>query len=251
MRCGRFCRQRRPIRLGFQHAARISLHRFALKCRLPGQHLVQHAPERPDIRAPVRPLAPSPAPATCTPRFPESLPAFVAAMLNVGEFDRVAPSAASRNAFASPKSSTFTLPSGVILMLAGFRSRWMIPCSCAASSASAICFAIGSASSSGIGPRAMRCARSRLRRVPSRGPCAVSVLQPVNGGDVRMIQGREDFSFTLKASQPVGVGRERRWENLDGDLTLQLRVPSPDRPRPSRPLPERRRSRTGRGGCLV
>ena len=42
-------------------------------------------------------------------------------------------------------------------MFAGFRSRWMIPCSCAASSASAICFAIGSASSSGIAPRAMRC----------------------------------------------------------------------------------------------
>ena len=42
-------------------------------------------------------------------------------------------------------------------MFAGFRSRWMIPCSCAASSASAICFAIGNASSSGIAPRAMRC----------------------------------------------------------------------------------------------
>ena len=41
-------------------------------------------------------------------------------------------------------------------MLAGLRSRWMMPCSCAASSASAICLAIGSASSSGIAPRAMR-----------------------------------------------------------------------------------------------
>ena len=39
---------------------------------------------------------------------------------------------------------------GVILIFAGFRSRWMIPCSCAYSSASVICFAIGSASSSGI-----------------------------------------------------------------------------------------------------
>ncbi len=63
-------------------------------------------------------------------------------------------------AFASPKSSTFTVPSARTLMFAGFRSRWMIPCSCAASSASAICFAIGSASSSGIAPRAMRCDRS-------------------------------------------------------------------------------------------
>jgi hypothetical protein len=30
-------------------------------------------------------------------------------------------------AFASPKSSTFTDPSGRTLILAGFRSRWMIP----------------------------------------------------------------------------------------------------------------------------
>ena len=63
-------------------------------------------------------------------------------------------------AFARPKSSTFTVPSARTLMFAGFRSRWMMPCSCAASSASAICFAIGSASSSGIGA-----ARDALRQV--------------------------------------------------------------------------------------
>jgi hypothetical protein len=39
-----------------------------------------------------------------------------------------------------------------------------------------------------------------------------------------MIQGGEDFSFALKASQPVGVSRQRRREDLDGDLALQLRV---------------------------
>ena len=39
-----------------------------------------------------------------------------------------APSSAS-----SPKSRSFTTPSGVTLMLAGFRSRWMLPFSCAAS----------------------------------------------------------------------------------------------------------------------
>ena len=44
-------------------------------------------------------------------------------------------------------------------MLAGFKSRWMMACSCAASSASAICFAIGNASSIGIAPCAMRSAR--------------------------------------------------------------------------------------------
>jgi hypothetical protein len=59
-------------------------------------------------------------------------------------------------AFARPKSSTFTVPSGRTLMFAGLRSRWMIPCSCAASSASAICFAIGSASSIGIAKEIQR-----------------------------------------------------------------------------------------------
>jgi hypothetical protein len=42
------------------------------------------------------------------------------------------------SALARPKSSTFTVPSGRSLMFAGFRSRWMMPCSWAASSASAI-----------------------------------------------------------------------------------------------------------------
>ena len=68
--------------------------------------------------------------------------------------------ATGASAFARPKSSTFTVPSARTLMFAGFRSRWMIPCSCAASSASAICLAIGSASSSGIGA-----ARDALRQV--------------------------------------------------------------------------------------
>jgi len=38
---------------------------------------------------------------------------------------------------ARPKSSTFTLPSGATITFAGFRSRWTIPRSCAAPSASA------------------------------------------------------------------------------------------------------------------
>ena len=42
------------------------------------------------------------------------------------------------SAFARPKSSTLTSPPGVTFTLAGFRSRWMTPRSCAASSAPAI-----------------------------------------------------------------------------------------------------------------
>ena len=87
-------------------------------------------------------------------------PVIIAGLVIVGDMrhETGETAAAGSSAFASPKSSTFTVPSGRSLMLAGFRSRWMMPCSCAASRASAICFAIGSASSTGIGPCAMRSA---------------------------------------------------------------------------------------------
>ena len=91
-------------------------------------------------------------------------------------------------------------------MFAGFRSRWMMPCSCAASSASAICFAMGSASSSGIAPRAIRWDRSS----PSTSSITSAVtpralLEPVDGGNVRMVQRGEDFRFALKAREPVAI----------------------------------------------
>ena len=57
------------------------------------------------------------------------IPCWVAAMLNVGEFDKLTSTPSPANAFANPKSSTFTLPSGVTLMFPGFKSRWMTPLS--------------------------------------------------------------------------------------------------------------------------
>jgi hypothetical protein len=42
--------------------------------------------------------------------------------------------------------------------------------------------------------------------------------------DVRMIEGRENFSFSLEARQSVGARCQRHRENLDRDLALQLRV---------------------------
>ena len=85
------------------------------------------------------------------------MPARVSCMVCVGAIE----SGGSRSldiALAKPKSRTFTRPSLVTLMLAGFRSRWTMPRSCAYSSASAICLAMDSASSIGIAPRAIRSA---------------------------------------------------------------------------------------------
>ena len=104
----------------------------------------------------------------------------------------------------------------------------MIPCSCAASSASAICFAIGNASSSGIAPL-----RDALRQIVAfdefhhEGGHAPAVFEAVDRGDVRMVQGGEHFRFALKTREPIGIGRERRRQDLDRDLALEFRVGRP------------------------
>ena len=63
----------------------------------------------------------------------------------------VAVSSESVTCLASPKSSSFTEPSVVTMMLAGFRSRCTTPLRCAASRASAIWIASRTASSTDAG----------------------------------------------------------------------------------------------------
>ena len=60
---------------------------------------------------------------------PRIIPACViAGVVSVGDVETLADIPPEGSiAFASPKSSTLTVPSARILMFAGFRSRWMIP----------------------------------------------------------------------------------------------------------------------------
>ena len=94
-------------------------------------------------------------------------------------------------------------------MLAGFRSRWTIPFSCAASSASAICRAIGERlSRTAVAPsRATRSASvvaldelSTSARMPS------AFFEAVDRADVRMIERREHPRLALEAREPLGIG---------------------------------------------
>ena len=156
-----------PIRLLAHHRREEVGGRLAPEGSLARQRLlVEHGAERPDVRALVD-IFPRACSGLMYAAVPRIIPACVACIERVGEFAAFALEApAGSIALARPKSNTFTAPSARSLMFAGLRSRWMMPCSCAASSASAICFAMGSASSSGIGPRAMRCEDRRPRRVP-------------------------------------------------------------------------------------
>jgi hypothetical protein len=63
----------------------------------------------------------------------------------------------------------------------------------------------------------------------------VALLETVDGGDVRVVELRQELRLALEARQPVGVGGERRREHLDRHLAPQRGVGGAIRPRPCRP----------------
>jgi hypothetical protein len=90
---------------------------------------------------------------------------------------------------------------------------------------------------------ALRRRESALRDpVASVGPSTSSItsacVPPIVPGrrsrDVWMIQRRQDFGFTLKPSQSLGIGGDRLRQDLDRDRRFRF-VSSHDTPRPFRP----------------
>ena len=157
---------------------------------------------------------------------PRMTPGCVIAVVMVGECDSDADTSdIGSSAFARPKSSTFTVPSGRSLMLAGFKSRWMTRCSCADSSASAICAAICSASSSrNRSARDALCEIVALDQFHHKGGHAPALFEAVDGGDVWVVQRGEGLGFTLEACEPISVVCERLGQDLDRDVAIQLRI---------------------------
>ena len=127
------------------------------------------------------------------------------------------------------------VPSPRTLMFAGFKSRWMMPCSCAASSASAICFAIGCLGDRDRRPRAMRSASvgpstSSMHQAAHAG----HVLEAVDCGDVRMVERGEHLRLSLETRQPVGVATNAA---LDSTLIATSRLSLASRARYTSPIP--------------
>src|SRR5688572_4477929 len=113
-------------------------------------------------------------------------------------------------------------------MFAGFKSRWMTPWSWAACSASAICLAMGSASSTGIGPCAMRLASvGPSTNSMTSGLHAVRLLQTVDVRDVGMIQRGQDLCLSTESGESVGVRREGIRQHFQGIVPLERHVMRP------------------------
>ena len=181
-------------------------HFAAIERALPCQHLEEHATKCPDIGAFVHRLA-----AGLLGRHVRAVPRImparvIAGVVIVGDIDTLDKDpAAGSVAFARPKSRTFTAPSGRTFTLAGLRSRWTIPCSCAASSASAICVATqqrvvdGNRALHQYDPQALA-----PRRAPSPERSHLPhVSKSVNRPDVWVIQRGEHFGFTLESGQTL------------------------------------------------
>jgi hypothetical protein len=73
---------------------------------------------------------------------------------------------------------------GVIVMLAGFRSRWMTPFSWAASSAAAICLAMVNTSLTAIGPARFVRPASPLDQLENQSDGSLGFLGSVDRRDV-------------------------------------------------------------------
>ena len=114
---------------------------------------------------------------------------------------------------ARPKSSTFTTSSSRRLMFAGLRSRWMMPASCAASSASAIWPRRATARRATSAPSVAMNLRERAAGHQLHHENAVAVLRadmlrlPVDLRDVRVIERGEHLRLPPEPARGV---RDRR-----------------------------------------
>ena len=90
-------------------------------------------------------------------------------------------------------------------MLAGFRSRWMMPCSCAASSASAICRQSAAPRRAESAPRAMRCDKIlALDQFHDQRTDAARSSSPWMCGDVGMVERRERLGLAGEPGETFG-----------------------------------------------
>ena len=207
-----------------------------------GQHLVQHAAERPDVGALVDAPARAPVPGSCSAAVPRIMPPSVA-----GDADRGAArarSAPARRLAPARSRGPSTVPVGRDLDVRRLRdrgARCLARARLRARRRSAARWRMRGLDVGRAAPRASRSA-SVSPSTSSRTSAAHAsrFVDAVNGGDVRVIQRGEHARLALEAGEALRVGRERGRQDLDRDIAAELACRARDRPRPCR----RRRSAT-------
>ena len=110
-------------------------------------------------------------------------------------------------------------------MLAGFKSRWMMPASCAASMASASWRAIATDSVTDMRARLEPCGeRDAIDVLEDQRADAVLLRQAVDGSDAGMIDGRENLRFAPEPRQPIRIVRELRQQYLERHVAVDAAI---------------------------
>ena len=152
---------------------------------------------------------------------PRSVPFAVDALFDLVGTIEPAPAAEECRTLAMPKSSSFT-PVRVTITLAGFRSRWTMPASCAASRAPATSRAIASASAGSRRPCANRAASVSPSSYRERGNrCRYDTRDRFHVADMWVIQLRDGASLTLESNPQVGIAADVCRHNLERDIAVQ------------------------------
>ena len=188
-------RQRGPVRLASSGRRRACRTLSSPREGAPaGQHLVEHAAERPDVGALVDGLAARLLRRTCRPRCRGSCPTPRHRRRRQRRRQRDRSRRDEPSRLEAPWPGRSRAPSRCrparTLMFAGLRSRWTMPCSCAASSASAICARDRQRFVERQRARA-RCDRASVgpRPAPSRAPCRSASRDPPRGRRSRAMFG--------------------------------------------------------------
>src|SRR5262249_22718115 len=66
--------------------------------------------------------------------------------------------------------------------------------------------------------------RRSVDELQHQGLDATGLLEAVDLGDVQMVQRGEYASLTTEPRQPIGIGRERRRQDLQRDVTIELQI---------------------------
>src|SRR5947209_8019865 len=64
--------------------------------------------------------------------------------------------------------------------------------------------------------------RLALNELEHKESCLIRFFEIVNGSNVRMVQRRQHFGFTLETAHTIGITRKLVRKNLDCYLALQL-----------------------------
>ena len=132
---------------------------------------------------------------------------------------------ADSNAFAKPEVQHFHRAVRPQLDVRGFQIAVDNSRSCAASSDSAICSAIGSTSSTGIGPCPRRPASRRgLDQFEPERLHAIRFFEAVDCGDVRMVERGQQLRLTLETGDAIRITCEGFRQDLQRDLAIQLNI---------------------------